>query len=80
MQLVEQHVIKKTHPDWPEVDQAAFAAKNLYNRANYEMRQRFFADGKVLSYSKLYRLFGAAPCGKDAPEYQTLPRKVSQQV
>ncbi|MBU0491850.1 MAG: transposase, partial [Chloroflexi bacterium] len=74
MQLVEQHVIKKTHSHWFEVDRAAFAAKNLYNRANYEVRQRFFADGKILSYNKLYHMF------KDTPEYQTLPRKVSQQV
>ncbi|MBU0495100.1 MAG: transposase [Chloroflexi bacterium] len=74
MQLVEQHVIKTNHPAWHEVDQAAFAAKNLYNRANYVVRQQFFATDRILSYGKLYRLF------KDAPEYQVLPRKVSQQV
>lgn len=41
MQLVEQHVIKKTDPRYAIIDAAAFASKNLYNAANYEMRQAF---------------------------------------
>ena len=41
MQLVEQHVMKPTDARYQAIDQGAFASKNLYNAANYEMRQSF---------------------------------------
>ena len=41
MQLVEQHVIHKNHPYFAEIDAACFASKNLYNLANYAIRQAF---------------------------------------
>ncbi len=74
MQLVEQHVIKPNSPFWQVVDTAAFASKNLYNLALYEMRQKFFASGFTHSYESLYHLVKAS----DA--YKGLPAKVSQQV
>jgi hypothetical protein len=33
MQLVEQHLIRKTDPCYAAIDAAAFASKNLYNQA-----------------------------------------------
>jgi hypothetical protein len=33
MQLVEQHVIKRTDSRYQAIDRAAFASKNLYNAA-----------------------------------------------
>ena len=74
MQLVEQHVIDKNHQCWQEVDSAAFASKNLYNLANYYMRQNFFKTKGALSLSSLY----AAVKGSDA--YKSLPRKVSNSI
>jgi putative transposase len=74
MQLVEQHVIRPGSKLWQEIDAAAFASKNLYNLANYHMRQQFFADGAVFSYPALHKLL------KDTDAYRSLPRKVSQQV
>lgn len=74
MQLVEQHVIKPNSPFWQVVDMAAFASKNLYNLALYEMRQKFFADGYTHSYESLYHLV------KTSDAYKGLPAKVSQQV
>lgn len=74
MQLVEQHVIDKTHPCWKEIDDAAFASKNLYNLANYQMRQHFFDTGRVLSMKKLYAAV------KESDAYCGLPRKVSNWV
>jgi hypothetical protein len=41
MQLVEQHVISPRDGRFAVIDQAAFAAKNLYNLANYLVRQAF---------------------------------------
>jgi putative transposase len=54
MQLVEQHIITRSHPNWGEVDSASFASKNLYNVANFQMRQSFFQTTRALSMKKLY--------------------------
>jgi putative transposase len=45
MQLVERHVIKRADPRFVAIDTAAFASKNLYNAANYEVRQSFIHGG-----------------------------------
>jgi putative transposase len=74
MQLVEQHVLRKGDPRFACADQAAFAAKNLYNAANYLMRQSFIHYNQYLNYYHLH----AQMKGHEA--YQALPRKVSQQV
>jgi putative transposase len=49
MQLTEQHVIERADPRFAVIDAAAFASKNLYNAANYEIRQAFFHDGTYLT-------------------------------
>jgi hypothetical protein len=41
MRLVEQHIIKKGDPRYEKIDQTAFASKNLWNVANYVVRQSF---------------------------------------
>ncbi len=74
MQLVEQHVIRKNDLRYEAIDQAAFASKNLYNAANYEIWQTFIFQGVYLNYNKMYQRM------KDHPAYKALPAKVSQQV
>lgn len=74
MQLVEQHVIKQTDPRYTPIDQASFASKNLYNAANYEIRQAFIHQGVYLCYEEMHQLM------KTHETYKALPRKVSQQV
>jgi putative transposase len=74
MQLVEQHVIKKTDPRFVLIDRAAFASKNLYNAALYEMRQHFIFAGKRLNYNQLDKIM------QKHEAYRLLPSKVSQQV
>ena len=74
MQLVEQHIIQANSPYWQVIDAAAFASKNLYNLALYEMRRKFFADGFTYSYQSLYHLV------KSTDAYKGLPAKVAQQV
>lgn len=44
MQLVERQVIKKGHIYYQEIDQLCFASKNLYNAANYLIRQSFIHE------------------------------------
>jgi hypothetical protein len=42
--LVEQHIIRENDPRFALIDAAAFAAKNLYNKALYTVRQSFFHE------------------------------------
>ncbi len=74
MQLVEQHIINKADSRYVSIDAAAFASKNLYNLANYHMRQAFIFQGIYLGYAEVYHLV------KQEPAYQALPRKVSNDV
>jgi putative transposase len=75
VQCVERHIIKRNDPRFAAIDAAAFAAKNLYNAANYLLRQAYiFNAERILSYTTLYHQ------AKTLPAYQDLPRKVSQQV
>jgi putative transposase len=74
MQLVEQHVIRLTDPRFAAIDAAAFASKNLYNAANYVVRQSFIHEGMYLTYAEVFHLI------KDQEAYQALPRKVSNDV
>lgn len=74
MQLVERHIVTKQHRFWVEIDQLAFLSKNLWNAANYVMRQHFFNTGKPLDFNSLYH---AVAQSKD---YKALPTKVSKQI
>lgn len=74
IQLVEQHFIKSTDPRFAEIDAAAFASKNLWNAANYILRQAFIHDHRIVDWKELYRVI------KTTDAYKSLPRKVSNQV
>jgi putative transposase len=74
MQLVEQHVIRKTDPRFAAIDQAAIASKNLYNAANYLVRQCFLHEGIDLTAAEVFHRI------KDHEAYCALPRKVSNDV
>src|SRR5215467_1275260 len=74
MQLVEQHIISKGDPRFQRIDEMAFASKNLWNLANYYVRQSLIFEHTYLNNTAVYHLVKAS----DA--YQALPRKVSNQV
>ena len=74
MKLVEQHVIKRSDPRYQRIAAAAFASKNLWNAANYLVRQSFIFQGVYLNNTAVFHLI------KDHEAYQALPRKVSNQV
>ena len=77
MQLVEQHVIKPNNPMWKAIDDAALASKNLYNAANYIIRQAFIQDGL---WTRLYGPRGLEKLLNKTEDYRALPAKVAQQV
>lgn len=74
MQVVEQHLIRKTDPRFAIIDQAAFASKNLYNQANYQIRQAYIHEGKYLPYAEIFHRL------KHHEAYCALPRKVSNSI
>lgn len=53
VQRIEQIVIRKNHPKFKVIDQQCFHSKNLYNEANYEIRQKFIKDGEYISYKDM---------------------------
>ncbi|MEG4997859.1 transposase [Microcoleus sp. B4-D4] len=74
MQLAERHIIKSTEPRFAEIDQLAFKSKNLYNAANYVIRQNFIYGWGYVGYNEMNRLM------KSHESYKALPAKVSQQI
>ncbi len=74
MQLVEQHFIGTHSSDWAILDHICFLSKNLYNAANYTLRQTFIFTGQYIPYTQLAKLM------KSNPDFCALPRKASQQV
>ncbi len=74
MQLVEQHIVSKGDLRYAKLDAAAFASKDLWNLANYYVRQSFIFDYKYLNNTEVYHLV------KSSDAYKALPAKVSNQV
>lgn len=77
MQLVEKHIIKDGSCLYKEIDNLAFLSKNLYNKANYIIRQEYiFNCENYISYPELHRQLVK---DKDV-DYYALPTKISQQT
>jgi|GEM_PF-1798477 hypothetical protein len=57
MQLTEKHIIKSTDSRFAQIDKLALASKNLYNAANYVLRQNFRFGWGYLNYNKMYNRF-----------------------
>jgi len=74
MCLVERHVVKRADSRFAPVDRAAFASKNLYNAANYVIRQAFITQGVYLRYPEMHERM------KIHEAYKALPAKVAQWV
>lgn len=76
MQLVEKHIIDRADPRWAAIDEAAWMSKNIYNAANYRLRQTYIFTGRRLSYQTIEQQFKQRHLLPD----QQLPLKVVQQV
>jgi len=74
--VVERHIIRREDKRFRILDQACFHAKNIYNAANYQLRQGYFADHHRLSYTVQEKRFKK----KDLLPDQVLPMKVVQQI
>jgi len=74
MQLAERHIIKSTEHRFAEIDKLAFKSKNLYNTANYVIRQSFIYGWGYVNYNEMNRVM------KSHQAYKVLPANVSQQI
>ncbi|MEG3976790.1 transposase [Microcoleus sp. herbarium8] len=74
MKLAEKHIIKSTEPRFTIIDELAFKSKNLYNAANYVIRQSFIYGWGYVNYNETNRLM------KSQVAYKAMPAKVSQQI
>ncbi|MEA5577956.1 transposase [Anabaena sp. UHCC 0451] len=74
MQLVERHIIQRNHLHYQEIDALCVSAKNLYNYANFHIRQSFIFNNKYLDENFLSKQL------KSSETYQALPDQVAQQV
>ncbi|HEY6286437.1 MAG TPA: RNA-guided endonuclease TnpB family protein, partial [Ktedonobacteraceae bacterium] len=71
---MEQHVISRKDPRYVVIDAAAFASKNLYNAALYEIRQSYIFEGHYFSYNEMDKRM------QQHEAYKALPAKVAQRV
>ena len=67
-------MISTSDPRFQSIDAMVFASKNLWNLANYFVRQSFIFEHTYLNNTAVYHLV------KSSDAYQALPRKVSNQV
>lgn len=72
--LVERTYINQHHEYYKIIDDLSWKAKNLFNLANYHIRQEFFANHKYIGFFDLYHLL------KQTDAYRDLPTKVSKQI
>ncbi|ABY95675.1 transposase, IS605 OrfB family [Thermoanaerobacter pseudethanolicus ATCC 33223] len=71
---MEQIQINKNHELWAYCDKICFTAKNLYNYANYIIRQEFINNNKWIRYKKLNKTL------KEHETYKNLPAQTAQQT
>ncbi len=57
VQRAETIIIKKSHPKFKIIDEMCFYSKNLYNEANYVLRQEFIENGNYISYYDMNKEF-----------------------
>jgi IS605 OrfB family transposase len=74
MKLVERHIIRNNHRFYQEIDRLCCLSKNLYNRANYLIRQSWIFERNYRNYNDIQKALQGDEC------YQAIPAKVSQQI
>ena len=76
VQRVEKHIIKSSDIYFPLLMNFCHLSKNLYNHANYLVRERFFEDGSWLTYDALDKLLKH---DTEYPDYKSMPTAQSAQ-
>ena len=70
LKLAERIQIPRTET----LSKACHSSKNLFNEANYLIRQAFFKEGRWIRYNELYHSI------KTSENYKALPAQTAQQI
>lgn len=70
VERVERHILDESSPAFALLDFFCFLSKNLYNHANFLIRQEFIQNGKLLSYAELDKIL---KMDVDYPDYRAMP-------
>jgi putative transposase len=76
MNRVEKHIIKTNNKYYDMLDEFCFKSKNLYNQANYIIRQEFINNGKWIRYNELDKILKQE--GNDY-DYRNMPSSATSQ-
>lgn len=77
---VEKQIINKSNPFYNLLDDFCFKSKNLYNSANYQIRQEFIKNKKYLSYYDVDKLMKNIMVNDDqVNDYSEMPTARSAQ-
>ena len=76
VQRVEKHILKQNNEYYSMIDDFCIKAKNLYNHANYIVRQTFCSSNKWIRYQDLDYILKK---DKDYPDYTNMPTAQSAQ-
>lgn len=76
VQRVEKQIIKPTNEYYSMLDEFCYLSKNLYNHANYLVRQEFTQNDKWLRYGEMDKLLKT---DLDFPDYKAMPTAQSAQ-
>lgn len=71
---IEKHVIKRSDPLWKVVDEKCWQSKNIYNMANYIVRQEFFTTKRWIRTSELDKML------QGTEQYKLLGSQASQKI
>lgn len=87
VQRVERHIVVRSNKNFKRIDELSFAAKNLYNKANYVVRQEFISSRKLVAEGKIeyanwirYQELDKLAKTESWPEYRSLPSQTAQQT
>jgi putative transposase len=76
MHLAEKHIIKPSNELYSILDELCFKSKNLYNKANYIIRQEFINNKIYLNYFAIQKILQDA----NDVDYRSLPVVCAQQT
>ncbi|WQX01026.1 transposase [Helicobacter pylori] len=76
MTLTERHIIRPTHPIFKRIKDFCHLSKNLYNYANFILREHYFAGFKLPTAYDLINRF----VKESQRDYKALPAQSAQQV
>ena len=65
VQRSEQHRIKRDSDFGKFIDEYCLKSKNLYNFANYIIRQEFISNGNWIRYNRLFQMVKDSDAYKD---------------